>query len=267
VKKNTFFADGSPLQLTLRELQALLLSPTFWGVLVAGTIVVAIAAPFGTGEAFSFIQRLFYWGAIGLFTYLPAMVVSMFVSLILKGRGVPERLSLALGGLAASIPVVAIVLIISNLVVGMPLSILPSIPLFLLQCAAISVAVVAVHYLLRTRTEDVDPAVGRRPQASSLQSRLPLAVRGPVQHLEMQDHYVRVTTEKGSELVLMRMADAIADLGGEDGLQVHRSHWVAKNAVVSSRREKGRVVLTLPHGTEVPVSRTFAPAVKEAKLI
>ncbi len=80
----------------------------------------------------------------------------------------------------------------------------------------------------------------------------------------MQDHYVDVRTDKGGTLVLMRLADAIAETEGVAGLQIHRSHWVALEGIEKAVRRDGRLLLRMRDGTELPVSRTFAPAVREA---
>ena len=61
----------------------------------------------------------------------------------------------------------------------------------------------------------------------------------------------------GSTLVLMRFADAVAELDGAGGLQVHRSYWVARRHVEGAARRDGRTTLRLTGGHEVPVSRTY----------
>lgn len=47
----------------------------------------------------------------------------------------------------------------------------------------------------------------------------------------MEDRYLRIHTDGGSDLILMRLRDAVGELAGADGLQVHRSFWVARAAV------------------------------------
>jgi DNA-binding LytR/AlgR family response regulator len=73
--------------------------------------------------------------------------------------------------------------------------------------------------------------------------------------LEAEDHYVRVHTPQGSELILIRLADAIAEMGQVDGARTHRSWWVARAAVTAARKAEGRATLTLSNGAEAPVSR------------
>lgn len=82
--------------------------------------------------------------------------------------------------------------------------------------------------------------------------------------VEADDHYLRLHTASGSRLVLMRFADAVAQLAAADGAQTHRSWWVARRAVVSATRGNGRAVLTLKNGLTVPVSRTHAAALRRA---
>jgi LytTr DNA-binding domain len=59
-----------------------------------------------------------------------------------------------------------------------------------------------------------------------LLSRLPRALGSNILCLQMEDHYVRVHTPAGSELILMTLREAITELGGLEGLRVHRSWWV-----------------------------------------
>ena len=94
--------------------------------------------------------------------------------------------------------------------------------------------------------------------------RLPAALGSDLIALEMEDHYVRAHTALGSELILMRMRDAVAELGGMDGMQVHRSWWVARHAVEAVERDGRNIRLVLARGLEAPVSRANTSALKDA---
>lgn len=88
-------------------------------------------------------------------------------------------------------------------------------------------------------------------------ARLPLDVRGRLVCLEMEDHYVRVHTDRGSALVLLRLSDAIAEAHPVQGRQVHRSWWVSDEAVEGFERV-GRVgALRLSNGVRAPVSQRY----------
>lgn len=95
--------------------------------------------------------------------------------------------------------------------------------------------------------------------------RLPPKLKGAVLYaVSAEDHYLRLHTSKGADLILMRLSDAIAELDGLEGAQTHRSWWVAKDAVESARRDGDKMVLTLKGGAEAPVSRPNVRPLREA---
>ncbi len=109
------------------------------------------------------------------------------------------------------------------------------------------------------------PPAPADPQPSAFMRRLPPRLRGAELYaVEAEDHYLRVHTDRGSDLLLMRLADALDELGPVEGARTHRSWWVARAAVVDARRGDGRAVLTLKDGAQAPVSRSYAPALREA---
>lgn len=94
--------------------------------------------------------------------------------------------------------------------------------------------------------------------------RLPLKLRrAEIWAVEAEDHYLRLHTSKGQDLILLRLADALDELDGIEGAQVHRSWWVARDAIADAKRGDGRATLTLKDGSEVPVSRTYAKLIRE----
>ncbi len=84
--------------------------------------------------------------------------------------------------------------------------------------------------------------------------------------ISSEGHYLRVHTDKGSPLILMRIFDAVKELEKADGLKVHRSWWVAKDGIDSIKKEKGRRSLALKNGETAPVSRAHISALKAAGL-
>lgn len=108
------------------------------------------------------------------------------------------------------------------------------------------------------RRQDMPAGVNSR-----LMGRLPLHVRGRVICLEMEDHYVRVHTDRGSALVLLRLSDAIAEAEAvTPGRQVHRSWWVSDEAIEHFERV-GRIgQLHLNGGIRAPVSQRYLKSVE-----
>jgi len=85
--------------------------------------------------------------------------------------------------------------------------------------------------------------------------RLPPALGREVLCLQMEDHYVRVHTPRGSTLVLMSLSQAMAGLQGVEGARTHRSWWVARSAVEGVLEDGRNLRLRLTGGLEAPVSR------------
>ncbi len=82
--------------------------------------------------------------------------------------------------------------------------------------------------------------------------------------LSAEDHYVRVFTSKGEDLILMRLGDAIKESSPLPGLSVHRSWWVAETGVKAVKKSDGKLSLELQGGQIAPVSRSNAKRVRDA---
>jgi len=91
--------------------------------------------------------------------------------------------------------------------------------------------------------------------------RLPPEARGEIVFLKTENHYVQVYTTAGSGRLLLRFADAVAELG-DRGMKVHRSYWVAHEQVLEVVKRDNRTLLRLTGDHEVPVSRTYVAAVQ-----
>ncbi len=98
------------------------------------------------------------------------------------------------------------------------------------------------------------------PETSPFFDRLPPALGTRVLCLEMEDHYLRVHTDQGNALILLRLRDAVAELRAVPGAQVHKSWWVARTALAGAERGKSGWELILTDGRRVPVGRTYRPA-------
>lgn len=104
------------------------------------------------------------------------------------------------------------------------------------------------------------------PEAeAAFRSRLSAKRRGArLIAVQAEDHYVRVHTDKGDELLGLRFTDALAELSRAHGFQTHRSWWLAADAIESVRWRSGVGQARLAGGLTAPVSRIHAPKVKAA---
>ena len=112
---------------------------------------------------------------------------------------------------------------------------------------------VPLWILARTATPVAQPPTSL---SADPRDRLPPHLGREVICLQMEDHYVRVHTPFGSDLVLMSLSQAMAGLTGVDGRQTHRSWWVARAAVEGVVEDGRNLNLKLKGGLTAPVSRT-----------
>lgn len=95
------------------------------------------------------------------------------------------------------------------------------------------------------------------PSDPALLDRLPAHLRSDILCLQVEDHYVRVHGAQGSAMVLIRFSDAMRGLDHVAGSQVHRSWWVADDAVRALRRSGRTAQLILSNDMTVPVSQPY----------
>ena len=240
------------------------------GVIIAviAAVFLGLSGPFGTLSA-PLGQRMAYWLMLMLIGYF----WGAFVADKVFGRADKDLKTLARGVLVASLimsaPFTLVVWGGSQLAFGarIPLAALPVLFLSVAMIAAImtSVNVMASLSALPVAERAGEPVAPARPAPVRFLKRLPLKLRGAeIWAVEAEDHYLRLHTSRGQDLILMRLADAVAELDGVEGMQVHRSWWVARDGIADARRGDGRASLTLKSGAPVPVSRTYAPALRDS---
>ena len=106
------------------------------------------------------------------------------------------------------------------------------------------------------------PSEQRAGSAPAFFERFDPPLKGPVLAVQAQEHYVRVITGEGALTTLYRFGDALRELEGLSGLQVHRSFWVADAGVAAVRPDKRGMKIVLRNGEQVPVSARHADLVQ-----
>lgn len=238
---------------------------TFLKTLVRPLVVAVVAGAFlaligalGTGDM-PLPQRLAYW--IGL-SALGAVLGSTVAQLVTR----------FLPGLEATWPrglvIVAVLTPLFTLLVWFAGGRSPLTPRGVMAYLGVTLVMTSgmtALMMLATRRSIQTHAAPPEASPPRFLERLPLKLRGgEIYAVEAEDHYLRLHTSKGQDLILLRLSDAVAELEGIEGAQTHRSWWVAKAAVQDARRGDGRATLTLVSGVEAPVSRAYAKALREA---
>ena len=126
----------------------------------------------------------------------------------------------------------------------------------------ISTGVVSIFVVSRHSRYEQSSAL-RTIAGVSFFSRLPDHIGTELIYLQMEDHYLRAVTTDGNALILMRFRDALNEIAGISGIQVHRSWWVASAHIVKLSRNGRRLELVMSNGARIPVSSSYKDAVEQ----
>lgn len=240
--------------------------PVTWRVvvrtLIGATIIggfLSFVGAFGSGNS-PFLVRTVSFVAIGWIGAMIGVFSYRLANRIAALRHI-RWLETVVAALLMSPPMGGVIYLGMSLLHGklLPLSSVPDIFFnTVVMCVAMTFLAAALNRSAEMRM------TAQTKTAPKFLGRLPLKLRGAeVWAVEAEDHYLRIHTSKGQDLILLRLADAIAELEGIEGAQVHRSWWVARDAIADARRGDGRATLKLKDGAEVPVSRTYAGLLRD----
>ncbi|MDP2764276.1 MAG: LytTR family DNA-binding domain-containing protein [Brevundimonas sp.] len=233
------------------------------GVAVGAGVVLALTGAFGT-DIIPLWGRLTYWVCLILTGAVWAHVCSLLIERIVDPDEKPW-LTVATLSAATAGPVVILVWLVTGLVFEGRIYPVGAIAGFIGPVLVITVAISAINVFLN-RPPTVQTHAGPSGMAPArFLDRLTPRLRGAALYaVQAEDHYLRLHTDRGSDLILMRLSDAVAELEGLEGARTHRSWWVARDAVRGVKRGDGRATLTLEGGVEAPVSRRYARALRAA---
>jgi hypothetical protein len=242
------------------------------GIVAGAGVLLGLLGPFGTFAMGGTLERIALWLLLvlpGYLVYMPAIRGSRWLA---AGLSLPFLPVLLTGLLAASAPMTMLVALFMARI-GHPVSALALYP----QVALVGVLIGLVFWWrLRGEAAPLPAADGNATSRSSafdglseplrpaLLDRLPRGHDGIILALESEDHYVRVHGRGRSDLVLIRMDDAVAEAAPLEGLRVHRSWWAARDAVELVERDGRTMRLVLAGGLHVPVSRANQRMVTQA---
>ena len=206
--------------------------------------------------------RIAYW----VVATIGAGLVGILVDAALEPRIRSFWLRIAIVSLVMTVPVTPFIYALNAVMLDLPRRpwLLPQLAWQVLVVCALLMALRGLLWrrFVETRTVVVPPlpeaerAFRMRLSAKRRRARL-IAV-------EAEDHYVRVHTDAGSELVLMRFSEALEELALAHGYQLHRSWWASADAVESVRWNRGTGEARLTGRLKAPVSRSCAAGLKAA---
>jgi DNA-binding LytR/AlgR family response regulator len=284
--------DASPNAQTLRQRagRSVLIG-------IAASVVLALLGAMGTDMA-PLPYRLMYWAAVIMPGSLLGIAVQTAVAAWggLDGRRWTE---VVLVSVLISVPHTFLVIVATALFFGLDAITLEVVLFFGMAVLMVALVLTAINSLAAASSAMPPPPVAAfgppaaapapaaiadvQPEAEAeaeaeledasglpllpdlIAEKLPMHLRGArLIAIEAEDHYLRIHTDAGSDLVLMRMTDACALLPDAAGARVHRSWWAARSAAETLKRQGSKAELTLQGGLTVPVSRTMQTALREA---
>ncbi len=228
------------------QLSASLFAPIRIVTAVSAAFLLGVMGPFGTFVGLTFVERLMYWTSVVVVSLIFVQLIKVIIELRLahlsywtKALIVAATLTVFLG------PVLPLM---TDLMIGGKGTAVSPYWLYSVLVFGITLLVFLIRYLLGARSMQDRPRLFDRFENPKVKH---------VTRVTVRDHYVDVYTDLGIETLLMRFSDAIAELEGQHGRQVHRSHWISYEAVSDLKKKNGRMFLTLIDGSEVPVSRSY----------
>ncbi len=238
---------------------------------VGGPLLVgaglAVIGPYGTYAQLSLGTRLIYWCAIVAANWAQMVVLGRLARHLLPPPRWAPQVPVVAAACCASLPAAGEVMLLEHWLRpgAMAAAGLVFAELYFLVLVITLPFSLLIHRLVGQREAALPAPLSADERRSTFFERLPARLGRDVLCLRTEDHYLRVYTSLGDDLILMRMSDAEAELAGWDGMRVHRSWWVARAAIVCSERDSGgKLVLGLSNGLEVPVSRNAVGALRRA---
>ena len=256
-ERRDFYVKRTVLQLAKREMHAFVANKAVWLAVLGVGIILGISGPFGTIDVVPLLGRLPYWITHAIASYLLVSIAVAWCEAWAAALGWSRWLGIGSGAVTGAALVLGEVLLVDLILFGAHRDLSEVLELGAGILVIVGTICAVIGYL--RENEDITA-----PDDAALLTRLPPEKRGALISLSVSDHYVEVTTDKGAELLLMRLSDAIRETNPIKGMQIHRSHWAALEHMEHLERIDGKPHVRLSNARALPVSRTYLNAVREA---
>lgn len=260
------FAYREMLRAVVARLGRIAKSLLSLAIFVGLTAVATVAEPFGTQGALSLLPRALYWAVVvGGSIFAGAMIDEIAIWL---ARPFAAWVAILIGTGLMTLVYSPFVFVMSQVFFSGDA---PSASKFAETMAYVFVPTLTVFlvvHTLRPHLRPVEEEVPAEPtpltDAPRLTNRL-VAPTGNIYRVSANDHLTEVATSEGAEQIRMRFADAVIEMDPVPGCHVHRSHWVALDAISNLVRKEGKILVQLKNGDELPVSRTYRPGLEAVR--
>ncbi len=233
-------------------------------------LVIGYLGPFGS-FSMPLVSRMVYWTVSLFLGYFIYYHTYKFTEWYFAEKKIHKLIKFIVPSLVSALLLTLCLQAFTSLFFKMPGSTIGQFLTFFPQVFLVGLIVTFISSQFHKNIEAEDTQkvseVPKVKAGKTFLDRLPHQLGDELHCFVMEDHYLNVTTAKGEHMLLMRMKDALVELADYDGLQVHRSWWVARDAVERVKKNGRNVILVLENGKEVPVSRTYVNKIKEVGLL
>ena len=230
--------------------------------------VLGVIGPFGSFFNDVLVVRVAYWAGVFLVCGLAFGLAFRLLAPGAHRAGVPAWAWIPAMALVVGIPLAGVTRLMAAVLwpaIGQSVGRIE----WYGQTVLVSLVYVALYGVIRGRAPPAPAPAdalggGLKPGAPRILRRLPPRLGQDLLCLSMEDHYVRLHTTRGSALIMMSLSQALEEVGGLEGLQVHRSWWVARKAVEGVVEDGRNLRIQLTGGIEAPVSRASVARLRAA---
>ena len=261
--------ESTLFQATLRRWGEICTSRNFFLVFVAVVVCSAAIGPFGTYDRLTLVHRFGFWALAHSICWALGILCIVPIRLALERHGLQKFLSFVIAVVVANFVVGPVFVFILKWETANTISFTDDLQLLLAVVpfvALISYTIIVVidresslpPLESDSRSEKTKTLpVWANSEQCPIQQRLAVQNRGVLLAMVAQDHYIDVLTDKGHELILMRLSDAAELCSDADSLRVHRSAWISRPGIADVEKSGRSTKIILTNGNVLPVSRSM----------
>ncbi|MEM6372049.1 MAG: LytTR family DNA-binding domain-containing protein [Pseudomonadota bacterium] len=244
-----YISNGVVTHFTLREMNALYRSWQMWVLIAVGFFIMTTGHPVTWPQFDSIGERMAFWVLALMIYMLTSDVYSQAFDTVWQ-RAVGKPIPLIL----LSAPLVLSATYMSAFAVSLLST--DDEPFFGLMTWQMNLRnIIVVHVFETVALLWLIPAQRQKRQSRTERRTVTLAGRSfvleEITRVKAAEHFLEVYSDKGCEVIRERMSTFLEQVKPEDGIQTHRSHWVAGFAADGL----SGALLDLRCGAQVPVAR------------
>lgn len=224
--------------------------------------LLVVSGPFGSYVSMTLAQRFSFWVPAALIGSVVGLVIECFVARW-PGMADERRASIVAALLSTLILTVPMQFLMMRFIAASrsDLSGLVDIAL-LIFFSNLGICSLRRAWKEPPRIEPIPSAVPEPQQLPPFVSRLAADLQAPVALITGRNHHIDIETDLGSTSLFMRFSDAVLQMQPVEGMQVHRSHWVAFRRMRRVERIGQRHFLVTDAEMRIPISKSHIDALR-----